>query len=81
VSRSKVIKGVKRSNLFFNRPKNITISNGKNKSANVFHMDREAKVFTVTPLSDLSLRVKGQKRSNFEVFCTATWIFKVTFYL
>ena len=32
----------------------------------MFYMDRDAKVSTVTPSSDLLLRVKGQKRSNFK---------------
>ena len=33
----------------------------------MFHMDREAKVSTVTPSSDLPLRVKGQKRSKLKI--------------
>ena len=55
-SGSKVIKGVKRSNSFFNGPKKSTISKCKNNSANVFYMDRDTKVSTVTQSSDLPLR-------------------------
>ncbi len=38
-----------------------TISNGKNNSVYVFNMDRDAKVFTVTSLSDLALRGQRSK--------------------
>ena len=62
-SRSKVVKGVKRSNSFLNGQKKSTISNCKNNSTNVLGMAREEKVSTVTPSSDLPLR--GQ-RSKFQ---------------
>ena len=64
----KVIKGVKRSNLFFNGPKKSNISNGKNNSVNMFYMDRDAKVSTVTPLSDLPLRGQRSKKVNFQKY-------------
>ena len=60
-SRSKVINGVKRSKSFFNGPKKSNISNRKNNSANVFYMDRDTKVSTVTPSSDLPLRGQRSK--------------------
>ena len=53
---SKVIKGS-----FWN-PKKSTILNGKNNSVNVLHMDRHAKVSTVTSSSDLSLRGQRSKK-------------------
>ncbi len=62
VSRSKVIQGVKRSNLFFQWPKKSNILNCENKSVNVFYMDREAKVSTATSSSDLPLRGQRSKK-------------------
>ena len=64
ISGSKVIKGVKRSNLFFNWPKKSSISKCKNKSVIMFYMDRGAEVSTGTSSSDLPLR--GQRRSKYE---------------
>ena len=63
VSGSKVIKGVKRSNLSnaVDR-KNQNISNGKNNSVIVFHMDRGTKVSTVITLPDLPLRGQRSKK-------------------
>ena len=65
-SGSKVIKGVKRSNSFFNGPKKSNISNHKNNSVNMFYMDRDAKVSTVTPSSDLPLRGQRSKKVKFQ---------------
>ena len=59
---SKVVKGVKRSNSFLNGQKKSTISNRKNNSVNVLDIVRDENVSTMTPLSDLPLRVKGHKK-------------------
>ncbi len=56
------LRGSKGQIRFFNRRKKIIISNDKNNSVNVFHMDRETKVSTVTPSSDLSLRGQRSKK-------------------
>ena len=61
-SRSKVVKGVKRSNSFLNGQKKSTISNFKNNSANVLDMVREENVSMVTRPSDLLLRGQRSKK-------------------
>ena len=59
---SKVVKGVKRSNSFLNGQKKSTISNFKNNSVNVLYINRDEKVSTVTPSSDLPLRGQRSKK-------------------
>ena len=58
-SRSKVIKGVKRSNLIINTViKNKTISNDKKCCVNVLGLDSYANKSMMTPSCDLPLTVK-----------------------
>ena len=89
-SGSKVIKGVKRSNSFFNGPKKIKYFKSQNTSSNVLGMTREEKVSTVTPSSDLPLwGSKVKKGPNFKVFQMAkitvsmcgTWIENVFYHV
>ena len=63
LSGSKVIKGVKRSNLSNSIDrKNQNISKGKINNAIVFYMDRDAIVSTGTNLCDLPLRGQRSKK-------------------
>ena len=70
-SRSKVVKGVKRSNSILNWPKKWKISKPKNNYANTFFMDRNVILFTVAPLSDLQLR--GQRSKKVKILKCMDW--------
>ena len=48
--------------------KKSNISNRKNNSVNMFYMDRDAKVSTVTPSSDLPLRGQRSKKVKFQKY-------------
>ena len=65
---SKVIKGVKRSNLFFNGPKKVKYFEWQKTRANVFYMDRNTKSAHGDPVKRRTINGSKVKRSKFQNF-------------